>query len=152
MVEQAAELVVQRLQVGLGERLALIIFHGAHLVLPVDHILGGDLCQLPLAEVGQDLLLNDALLGFPGVQFDLGLDVLLVQLCKALEAHVHICLLFHQEGALPCQGFPLGGKAALELLLPLAPPVGVAELYIPGAVFLVLECSHSQTSFSVRVP
>ena len=154
MVEQAAELVVQRLQVGLGEGLAFFVGHGAHFILPVDHILGRDLGKLLFSEIGQDLLLNDALFGLPGVQLDPGLDILLVQLREALEGHIDVGLLLHQEFPLPGLGFALGGEAALHFLLALTLPVGIAELHKPGAVFFVLEYTHGYSSLfgSFRVP
>ena len=154
VVEQAAELVVQRLQVGLGEGLALIILHGAHLVLPVDYILGRDLGKLLLSEIRQDLLLDDALLGLPGVQLDPGLDILFVQLREALEGHIDVGLLLHQEFPFPGLGFTLGCEAALHFLLALTLSVGIAELHKPGAVFFVLEYTHGYSSLfgSFRVP
>ena len=59
---------VQSLEVGLGVGLALFVPIGQQLILPCDHVLGGDLADFPLAEVGQNLLLDDVLLCQPGIQ------------------------------------------------------------------------------------
>lgn len=125
--------------------------HFPDLVLPAHDVLGCDLRQLPLGKIGQDLLLDNALLGALGVEFQLGLDVLLIEGNEALKGHVHIGLLFHQELPFPFQGLPFGGKAPFELLLALALPVGVAELHIPGAVILVFECCHKSLPLSHRL-
>ena len=68
--------------------------HFPDLVLPAHDVLGCDLRQLPLGKIGQDLLLDNALLGAPGVEFQLGLDVLLIENNEALKGHVHIGLLY----------------------------------------------------------
>ena len=116
-------------------------------ILPVNDVLGGDFRELSFAEIGENLLLDDTLLSEPCVKLQLGLNVLFVQRYEALKGHVDVGLLLHQELPFPCLCFLLGGKATLELLLPLALPVGVAELHIPSAVFLVLKCRHNQIPF-----
>ena len=50
----------------------------ANFILPVNDVLGRNLRQLPFGKVGQNLLLDDALFGEPGVELQLGLDVLLI--------------------------------------------------------------------------
>ena len=155
VVKNGAELIVNCFQVGFGQGLAVTVPHFPDLVLPAHDVLGCDLRQLPLGKIGQDLLLDNALLGAPGVEFQFGLDVLLIEGNKALKGHVHIGLLLHQELTFPFQCLPLGGKATLELLLALTLPVGVAELHIPGAVVFVLERCHDYSPFltvSVLVP
>ena len=94
------------------------------------------------------ILLDDTFLGEPGVELQLGLDILLIECNKALESHVDICLLLHQEFPFPRLCFPLGGKSPFELLLSLATPVGVAELHIPCAIVLVFKCCHQFTVLS----
>ena len=133
----------------------MTVSHLPNLVLPAHNVLGRDLRQLPLGKIGQDLLFYDALLGKPGVELQLGLNVPLIESNEALKGHVHIGLLFHQELSFPLQRFSLGGKTTLELLLALTLLVGVAELHIPGAVVLVLERCHNYSPFlvvSVLVP
>ena len=43
----------------------------------------------------KDFLLDDALFCQPGVQLQLGLHILLIELGEALKGHVHISLFFH---------------------------------------------------------
>ena len=133
----------------------MTVSHLPNLVLPAHNVLGRDLRQLPLGKIGQDLLFYDALLGKPGVELQLGLNIPLIESNEAPKGHVHIGLLFHQELSFPLQRFSLGGKTTLELLLALTLLVGVAELHIPGAVVLVLERRHNYSPFlavSVLVP
>ena len=125
--------------------------HFPDLVLPAHDVLGCDLRQLPLGKIGQDLLLDNALLGEPGIEFQLGFNVLLIEGNEALKGHVHIGLLFHQELPFPFQGLPFGGKAPFEILLALTLPVGVEELHISGAVVLVLERCHKLLPLSRRL-
>lgn len=125
--------------------------HFPDLVLPAHDVLGRDLRQLPLGKIGQDLLLDNALLGEPGIEFQLGFNVLLIEGNEALKDHVHIGLLFHQELPFPFQGLPFGGKAPFEILLALTLPVGVEELHISGAVVLVLERCHKLLPLSRRL-
>ena len=129
--------------------------HFPNLVLPAHNVLGSDLRQLPLGKVGQNLLFDDTLLGEPGVELQLGLNIPFIESNEALKGHVHIGLLFHQELPFPFQRLPLGDKAPFEILLALTLPVGVAELYIPGSVVLVLKRCHNYSPFlavSVLVP
>lgn len=62
MVEDGAELIVQRLEIGLRIGLALLIPISEQLVLPCNHIFGGDLVDFPLAEVREQLRFDDILL------------------------------------------------------------------------------------------
>ena len=71
------------------------------------------------------------LLAEPCVEFQLGLDVLFIESHKALEAHIDISLLLHQKLAFPCLSLFLGRKTALQFLLALTAPVGIAKLHIP---------------------
>ena len=148
-------MVVDRFQIGLGQRFAVTVRHLPDLILPAHNVLGCDLRKLPLGKIGQDFLFDNALLGEPGVELQLGLNVPLIEGDEALEGHVHIGLLFHQELPFPFQRLSLGGKAPFELLLALTFPVGVAELHIPGAVVLVFKRCHDYSPFlavSVLVP
>ena len=102
-----------------------------YLVLPVDHITGGDLRELALFEIRQNLCADDMLLAEPCVELQLGLDVLFIERHKALETHIDISLLLHQKLAFPCLRLFLGRKTALQFLLALTAPVGIAKLHIP---------------------
>ncbi len=151
VVENGAELIVNRFQVSFRQGLSVTVPHLPDLVLPAHDVLGCDLRQLPLGKIGQDLLFDDALLGEPGVELQLGLNVPLIESNKALKGHVHIGLFLHQELPFPFQRLPLGGKAPFELLLALTLPVCVAELHIPSAVVLVLERCHKLLPLSRRL-
>ena len=48
-----------------------------------------------------------------GVQFQLGLHVLLIKLCETLEGHIYVGLFLHKELSLPRLGLLFGGKATL---------------------------------------
>ena len=61
----------------------------------------------------EKVLFDDALLGEPSVELQLGLDVFFVKCHKALEAHIDVSLLLHQKLALPCLRLFFRGKAAL---------------------------------------
>jgi len=101
------------LTVILEEVLAVAFSHFPDLVLPAHDVLGRDLRQLPLGKVRQNLLFDDALLGEPGVELQLGLNVPLIESNEALKGHVHIGLLLHQKLPFPRLGLFLGGKATL---------------------------------------
>ena len=133
----------------------MTVSHLPNLVLPAHNVLGRDLRQLPLGKIGQDLLFYDALLGKPGVELQLGLNIPLIESNEALEGHVYIGLLLHQELSFPFQRFSFGGKPSFKFLLAFTLPVGIAELHIPSAVFLVLKRCHNYTPFrsvSILVP
>lgn len=55
-----------------------VIRQAADFILPVNDVFCRNFRQLPLFEIREDFLLDDALLGQPGIQFQLGLDVLLI--------------------------------------------------------------------------
>ena len=116
-------------------------------ILPTDNVLCRDLREFSIRKIGEDLFLDDTLLGEPGIEFQLGFNILLIESNETLKGHVHISLFFHQELPFPFQRFSLGGKAALELLLAFALPIGVAELNIPGAIVLIFERCHNYFSF-----
>ena len=143
MVENGAKLVVNCLQVSFRQRFAMAVPQLPDFILPTDNVLCRDLREFSICKIGEDLFLDDTLLGEPGIEFQLGFNVLLIESNEALKGHVHISLFFHQELPFPFQRFSLGGKATLELLLAFTLPIGVAELNIPGAVILVFERCHN---------
>ena len=142
MVKEGAQLIVDGFEIGGGIGLSFGVCQLPDRVLPIHHILGGDFRQFPLSKIRQDFLLDDTLFCQPGVQLQLGLHVLLIELGEALKGHVHIGLLLHQELPLPRLGLLFGGKATLQLLLALSLPVRIAELDVPSAVGLVLKRRH----------
>ena len=70
-------------------------------ILPTDNVLCRDLREFSIRKIGEDLFLDDTLLGKLGIEFQLGFNVLLVESNKTLKGHVHISLFFHQELPLP---------------------------------------------------
>ena len=70
VVEDGAELIVQRLQIHRGEGFTVFVPMIDHLVLPGNDILGRDLIDLPVAEERQDFRADDILFSAPGVFLD----------------------------------------------------------------------------------
>ena len=147
MVENGAKLVVNCLQVSFRQRFAVAVPQLPNFILPTDNVLCRDFRKFSIRKIGEDLFLDDTLLGKPGIELQLGFNVLLIESNKTLKGHVHISLFFHQELPFPFQRFSLGGKATLELLLAFTLPIGVAELNIPGAIVLIFERCHNYFSF-----
>ena len=79
VVENGAELIVNRFQVSFRQSLSVTVPHLPDLVLPAHDVLGRDFRQLPLGKIGQDLLFDNALLGEPGIELQLGLNVPLIE-------------------------------------------------------------------------
>ena len=140
---------MNRFQIGFGKWLSVPVRQFSDLILPVDNILGCNLRQFSLGEIRQDLLFDDALLCKPGIELQLWFDILLIQLDEALKGHIDVRLFLHQELTFPGKSLLLGGKPTLEFLLPLTFPVGIAKLYIPGTVVLVLKRCHNCSLLSV---
>ncbi len=67
MIEDGAELIVQRLEIRLGIGLVLLVPIRQLLILPGNHILGGDFADLPLPEIGENLGFQNVLLGDPAI-------------------------------------------------------------------------------------
>lgn len=142
MIEDGAKLVVQGFEVGSRVGLALLVPVGQQLVLPCDHVLGGDLANLPLAKVGQNFLLDDVLLGQPGVLLEPGFHILGVKLGKGFKGHIQVAGGLHLETALPLLGLPFGGKATLALLFALPRPVLIPHHDVPCSSCFVLKDWH----------
>jgi hypothetical protein len=104
---------VDGFEIGRGIGFSLGVRQPSDHVLPVHHVLGGDFRQFALSKIRKDFLLDDALFCQPGVQLQLGLHILLIELGEALKGHVHIGLLLHQKLPFPRLGLFLGGKATL---------------------------------------
>ena len=80
----------KRQQVGFGQRFAVTVSPLPDLVLPAHDVLGRAFRQLPLGKIGQDLLFDAALLGEPGVELQLGLNVPLIESNKAPVSYTHL--------------------------------------------------------------
>ena len=113
MVKEGAQLIVDGFEIGRGIGLSFGVRQPPDCVLPIHHVLGGDFRQLPLSKIRQDFLLDDTLFCQPGVQLQLGLHVLLIELGETLKGHIYVGLLLHKELPLPRLGLLFGGKATL---------------------------------------
>ena len=107
VVEDGAQLVVQRLQIGLriGRAPGAFLLH--NLILPADHIHRGDVPHPQILEKRQDLFLNDRRLCLPGAGFQAAADVLFVDLVEVGKTHVQAGILPLEEGGLPVNRLPL---------------------------------------------
>ena len=150
MVEDGAELIVQRLEIGLRIGLALLIPISEQLVLPCNHIFGGDLVDFPLAEVREQLRFDDILLGLPCAFFQPRLEIVGVDFTERLKAHVQISGILLLKLLLPFQCFSPCGESALAFGLAFSCPVRVLCHHIPRTVFLVLISWHLHPSFLFR--
>ena len=90
VVENGAELIVQRLEIGLRIGLAFLISISEQLVLPCNHIFCGDLVDFPLAEIREQFCFDDILLGLPCAFFQPRLEIVGVDFT---------CLLYTSDAA-----------------------------------------------------
>ena len=141
---------MQRFEVALGIGLVLFVTVGKQLVLPCNHILGGDLVDLALAKVRDDLGLDDMLLGLPGAFFQPCFEIGGVNLHKGFKAHIQVSCALLLELLLPFQSFTAGIKPSLAFLLSCACPVCVLCDHIPFSAFFVLISRHFLHSFLLR--
>lgn len=143
MVEHGAELVVNGLEVGSGVRHpGNRIPVGQHLVLPLDHIPGGNLPEPLVTQVGNQFGCDDVVLHGAGAFFDAGVTVVPVDLHKFREGHIQIAILPHLEVPLPLDGFPTGIEAPFGDPFHFALPVPVIELHIPGTPLVIFVDRH----------
>lgn len=71
-------------------RLVVFVPVGKHLILPCNYIFCGDLADFPLAEIRQQLLLNNILLGLPCTFFQPCLEIFGIDFAEGFKAHVQI--------------------------------------------------------------
>ena len=149
MVEDGDRLVVDRAQVGVRvrpSRPGVALQEG---VLPPDRVERRDLGHYHRPEEGDELVVDDVLLGPPGVLLQLRGDVVLVQLNEVEEADVERLALPGLEVPLEPVRIGLGREPALALAAGAAVGVLVAELARPCAVRLLPRC-HLRQPPSVR--
>ena len=151
MVEDGAELIVNRLKVHRRIGLPLFILVVQHLILPGDDLLGGDVTHLQLAEVGEQLSADNMLLCGPSVFLEPGLHIRCVKFHKTFEVHIQISAGFMNLFTLPILCLSLGLEAPLLGLFPLTIPIGIAINCPPGAGFFFLVNCHYDSSFAVLV-
>nr|WP_239453723.1 hypothetical protein [Bifidobacterium pullorum] len=103
VVEHRGELVADCAQVRLRKWLLGGIAQFLDVVLPVEHVRGGDFVDLEVAQVRQDFRLDDVRLAVPGV-FRFGFTSGLVKLVESRHGHVRCAFLLEDELLLPAQG------------------------------------------------
>lgn len=118
VVEERAELVADGLEVGRGEPAPARLLEGHQLVLPPHDVDRGNLVRAVLAQVGEDALRDDGLLGLPGVQARP--HVPLVELEEVDELHVYVVRLHGVEVTLPRERLGLDLEAPFHLVGALA--------------------------------
>lgn len=104
MVEHRGKLVADCAQVRLRKRLPRGIAQLLDVVLPMEHVRGGDLVDPEVTQVRQDLRLDDVRLGVPGVLLEARLHISLVKLVESRHGHVQGTFLLEDELLLPAQG------------------------------------------------
>ena len=141
VVEDGAELVMDRLEVHRRVGFTVLVLVIQHLVLPGDDLLGSNVAHLQPAEVGQQLGTDNMVLSGPGVFLEPGLHIRRVEVHEALKGHVQIGAGLIELFPLPCLCLPLGLEAPLLGLLAFAVPVGVAVDRPPGVgLFFLVDC------------
>ena len=141
MVEDGAELVVDRFQVHRRVGLAILVLVVQHLVLPGNDLLGSDVTHFQPAKVRQQLSTDDVVFDGPGVFLEPGFHIRCVEVHEAPEGHIQISAGLVELFALPGLCLPLGLEAPLLGLLALAVSVGVAVDRPPGVgLFFFIDC------------
>lgn len=138
MVEHCRQLVADGSQVGV--LVGKAVGRGPRLygVLPAEDVQRRYVCELLLAQVGEDFGLDELLLSALGGDAHLLGDVVLVQLVERVERHVRRSLHLPQEVHFPgCSGL-LRLESALGLLLAFPRPIAVVALDVVGAALVVL--------------
>ena len=90
VVEDGAELVMDRFQVHRRVGLAVLSLVVQHLVLPGDNLLGGDVAHFQPNEVGQQLGTDDVVFSGPDVFLEPDFHIRRVEVHEALEGHIQI--------------------------------------------------------------
>ena len=151
MIEDCAELIVQRLQINGGVGLTVFIPMIDHLVLPGYYVLGRDITHLAPAEIRQDFRPEDMLLGVPGILLDTEFHILRVEVEEAAEGHGEIGFDLVQLLPFPELGFAFGSETALLGLFALALKIGIPIDGAPGIGCLILiDCHRLNTFLSFR--
>ena len=142
MIENGAQLIVERFQIYGRVRLAVFVPVVQHFALPRHDLLGMDFAHFPLSEVRHQLFVEDMLFRPPGVFLDTAFHVRHIDSHEVFKGHFQVGGLLLQECPLPLQSLPLGGKAPFHFLYFLARPVLVVKGRIPCALCLVFVCRH----------
>ena len=142
MVENGAQLIVERFQVDRRVGLAVLVPVVEHFALPCHDLFRANLAHFPLAEIRHQLLVEDMLFRPPGVLLDTAFHVRSVEGHETLKGHVQVGGLLLQECPFPLQRLPLGLEAPFHLLFLFPRPVLKVKGRIPCAFGLVFVCWH----------
>ena len=142
MIENGAQLIVERFQVHGGVRLAVFVPVVQHFTLPRHDLFGMNFAHFPLSEVRHQLLVEDMLFRPPGVLLDTAFHVRSVERHEALKGHIQVGGLLLQERPFPFQRLPLGLEAPLHLLFLFPCPVLKVKGRIPCSLGLVFVRWH----------
>ncbi len=132
VVEDGAELIVDRFPVHWRVGLAIFVLVVQHLVID---LLGGDVTHFQPAEIGQQLGTDDVVLGGPGVFFESVFHIRCVEVHEAPEGHIQVGAGLVELFPLPSLCFSFGLEAPFLSLLALTVPVGIAINCPPGTGF-----------------
>ena len=132
VIENGAELVVERFQIN-GRICFPVLVPGIdHLVLPGNHVFWLNLVDLPGPEIRQNFCPQDVLLGMPGVLLDPAFHIFGIKLYKAAEGHIQIGLCLAKLLSFPCLGFPFCRETAFLCLLLFSLPIRITIYGTPS--------------------
>lgn len=137
VVEDRAELAVDRLEIGRGIGLPILLADAHERVLPGDHVARLDLTERPILEVGKNLGIDHVVLGFPGVLADAFAFITPVDLDEVAKLHIGVCVSLKQELPFPFLRIALELEAPLHLFAPCAGKIGVVERGVEGSVLFI---------------
>ena len=149
MIENGAELIVERFQIDRRIRISVLILAVQHFVLPCDDIFGLNIIDLSLPEIRENLRAENMILGMPGVFLDPTLHICRIGLYEAGKGHIQIRFRLIELFTLPGQGFPFRQKATLCRLLSFSLPVSITIVDLPSVCLRFLVDSHSNHFLSL---
>ena len=111
-------------------------------ILPLDNVSRPYLIHLLILEIWQNPVAEYGVLRLPGIQFQLGLEVILINPVKGTEIHIQAGCLLESELLLPLQCLLTGLKSPFQLPSVLACPIIVMKGNIPCSPLFILVSSH----------
>ena len=112
-------------------------------ILPTHHVRSLDVTKAHGAKNGQDVLVDNDILGEPGADSQSRVDVTCVHgFDEGLDGDLDTLVAGGEEVALPSHSLLLGGEPALRLLVALAHGVAVPSLNRPSPALLVAANRH----------
>lgn len=142
MVKQCRKLRLHGFQISWLKRFSIRCFKLHNRILPFDNVSRTDLIHLLLLEIWQNPVAEYGVLRLPGIQFQLGLKVILINPVKRTEIHIQTGCLLESELLLPLQCLLTGLKTSFQLPSVLTCPIIVVKGNIPCSSFFILVSSH----------